>query len=139
MGFPDDAARRLGEICNGVDGDSDVKVPYPNTGPMPLQGIDRHFNLDRKHEDTRYVWAQRHLQAAIAFGKQTSWVEAETELGMGLHSLQDSFAHGQVTPYLHGTIGEFPDDLRFDPIAYLEAEKATRGYIRAYLNGIQAR
>ncbi|MDB5100091.1 MAG: hypothetical protein JWM80_4512 [Cyanobacteria bacterium RYN_339] len=136
LGFPAEAAARVGKTCNDVD--EDGGVPYPDTGPYPGSGLDRHFNLDRKGQDTRLVWAKRHLAQAIAFGRQTAWVEAEIELGVGLHSLQDSFAHGQLTPYLHGTIGEYPDDLRFNPIGYVEVAKATQAYLKAYLNGLRS-
>jgi hypothetical protein len=133
LGFPEEAAARVGVVCDKVDGG---ETPYGDTGPFPGDGLDRHFNLDRGGQDTRLVWAKRHLQQAIAFGRQTAWNEAEVELGVGLHSLQDAFAHGQLTPYLHGTIGEYPDDLRYDPIGYVEVAKATQAYLGAYLKAI---
>jgi hypothetical protein len=135
LGFPEDAARRIATTCNNID--EPGKTPYGRTDPLPMGGLDRHFNLDRHGQDTRYVWAQRHLEAAIAFGRQTSYTEAEIELGCGLHSLQDSFAHGQLTPCLHGTIGDYPDDVCYDPIAFLEASRATEAYLRRYLARIQ--
>lgn len=134
MGFTDTQARRLALMCVGVDGG---KTPYGKTGPAPTAQMDRHFNLDRAGQDTRFIWAQRHLDAAKSFGRQTAYDQAEVELGCGLHSLQDAFAHGQLTPSMHGVIGEFPDDVTYDPIAFYEATGATVAYLRAYLRALK--
>ncbi|HEY9722385.1 MAG TPA: hypothetical protein V6D47_10240 [Oscillatoriaceae cyanobacterium] len=136
LGFSDDSARRIAESCNDVDFPN--KTPYGHTEPLPFGSMDRHFNLDRHGEDTRYVWAQRHFQAALSYASQTSYNEAEVELGVGLHSLQDSFAHGQLTPCLHGTIGDFPDNVCYNPVGFLEATQATEAYLRRYLSDISA-
>jgi hypothetical protein len=134
MGFTAEQAARIASTCDNVDNRD--KTPYGRTEPLPLGSMDRHFNFNRKGQDTRYVWASRHLEAAVAFGKQSSYDEAEIELGMGLHSLQDSFAHGQLSPCLHGTIGDFPDNVSYDPIAYLEAARATEAYLKRYFDRI---
>ncbi|HEY9721631.1 MAG TPA: hypothetical protein V6D47_06435 [Oscillatoriaceae cyanobacterium] len=134
LGFTDDEARRIGNADEGIDWN---QTPYGKTGPRAMGGqMDRHFNLDPRHEDTRLVWAKRHLEAAIALAKQTSYDQAEVELGCGLHSLQDLFAHGQLTPCLHAVIGEYPDAVGYDPIALVEATAATKGYLRAYLKAL---
>lgn len=135
MGFSDEVAKRIATTCNNVD--EPGKTPYGKTQPLPMGALDRHFNLDRKGQDTRYVWAARHFNAAVDYAKKSAYVEAEIELGCGLHSLQDSFAHGQLTPCLHGTIGDYPDNVRYDPIAYLEARQATTAYLKQYLDQIR--
>lgn len=133
LGFGDQQAQRIAQTDNGIDFNT---TPYGKTSYHPTDEMDRHFNFDRDHQDTRLVWAANHLQAAIAFGRQGSYDEAEIELGAGLHSLQDLFAHGQLSPAVHATIGEFPDDVRLNPIATYEATLATGAYLRTYLREI---
>jgi hypothetical protein len=133
LGFDDAAARRFGTHSNGVDFNT---TPYGKSSPSPLDQIDRHFNLDRKAQDTRLVYAKNHLDAAIALAKVGSYDEAEIELGCGLHSLQDIFAHGQISPALHGTLGQFPDEVEWNPVGFYEATAATAAYLAAYLEAI---
>ena len=133
MGFTDEMARRLGTMSQGID---DNTTPYGKTGPSPFQAMDRHFNLDRKAQDTRLIFAANHLSAAIQLAKVGSFAEAEIELGCGLHSLQDVFAHGQLSPSVHGIIGEYPDDVDLNPVALYDATTATAAYLAAYLEGI---
>ncbi|HEY9722039.1 MAG TPA: hypothetical protein V6D47_08485 [Oscillatoriaceae cyanobacterium] len=133
LGFTQDEARRLALNDDAVDYDT---TPYGHTSYAPTDQMDRHFNLDPKHQDTRLVWASRHLSAAEIFARESAFDEAEVELGVGLHSLQDCFAHGQLTPCVHGVIGEFPDDVTDDPIAFYEATLATEAYLWAYLRAI---
>lgn len=133
MGFDDAAARRFGEQSNGIDENS---TPYGKTSPSPLDKIDRHFNLDRKAQDTRLVYAANHLEAAIAYAKQSAYDQAEIELGCGLHSLQDLFAHGQLSPSVHAVLGQFPDQVDWNPIGFYEATQATSAYLAAYLAAI---
>lgn len=135
MGFSDAAARRFGNADKGID---DGTTPYGKTGPMPTDEMDRHFNLDPDGQDTRLVWAKNHLDAAIALAKQQSYDEAEVELGCGLHSLQDLFAHGQISPSLHAVLGQFPDDVDWNPVAFYEATGATQAYLQAYLKAISS-
>lgn len=133
MGFSDAAARRFGENSNGIDFNT---TPYGKSSPSPLDQIDRHFNLDRKAQDTRLVYAKNHLDAAIAFAKVGAYDQAEVELGCGLHSLQDLFAHGQISPAIHGTLGQFPDEVDWNPVGFYEATSATAAYLAAYLEAI---
>ncbi|HEY9724714.1 MAG TPA: hypothetical protein V6D47_22115 [Oscillatoriaceae cyanobacterium] len=133
LGFTPDQAKRFATNDNNVDFD---KTPYGKTSFSPLGQMDRHFDLDRDHQDTRLVWASRHLNAAEDYARQGAYDQAEVELGVGLHSLQDCFAHGQLTPCMHGVIGEFPDDVTYDPIAFYEATDATVAYLWAYLRAI---
>lgn len=133
MGFDAAAARRFGTGSNGVD---ENITPYGKTDPGFFGQGDRHFNLDLKGQDTRLVWAQRHLEAAIAYGKQGAFDQAEVELGVGLHSMQDLFAHGQLTESMHAVIGQYPDEVDLNPIGFYEGTQATIAYLRAYLRAI---
>jgi hypothetical protein len=130
LGFTDDQARRIALSCDGIDYNT---TPYGGTSFSPTGQMDRHFNLDRKAEDTRLVWSQKHLKVATEFGHVGSFDQAEVEIGCGLHSLQDAFAHGQLTPSMHGVIGEFPDQITYDPIAFYEATAATSAYLKLYV------
>lgn len=130
LGFTPDQATRLAKGCDGIDWDT---TPYGHTSFDPMGQMDRHFNLDRQGQDTRLVWAQRHLDAACNFARMQAFDQAETELGCGMHSLQDLFAHGQLTPSMHGVIGEFPDQVTYNPVGLFEATQATKAYLHAYL------
>lgn len=133
LGFTAEQAKRIAENDNGTDHN---KTPYGRTSPSPFDALDRHFNLDRDAQDTRLVWAGNHLQAAIDFARKGSFDEAEIELGVGLHSLQDLFAHGQLSPSVHATIGQFPDNVQLNPVAVYEATLVTQAYLRTYLREI---
>jgi hypothetical protein len=133
LGFTDVQAWRIASSCNRIDYDA---TPYGKTSFSPTGQMDRHFNLDRAGQDTRLVWAKRHLDAARTLAHLGAFDQAEVEVGCGLHSLQDVFAHGQLSPSMHGVIGEFPDQVDWDPIAALEATGATRAYLQSYLSDI---
>lgn len=133
LGFSVAQATRIATSCDGIDYDT---TPYGKTSFSPTGQMDRHFNLDRSGQDTRLVWAERHLGCARDFAGMEAFDQAEIELGCGLHSLQDLFAHGQLTPSLHGVVGEFPDDVTYDPVALFEATEATKAYLKAYLAGV---
>ncbi|MDB5097132.1 MAG: hypothetical protein JWM80_1553 [Cyanobacteria bacterium RYN_339] len=133
LGFTETQAWRVASYCNRIDYDT---TPYGKTSFSPAGQMDRHFNLDRGGQDTRLVWAQRHLDGARALAKAGAFDQAEVEIGCGLHSLQDVVAHGQLTPSMHGVIGEFPDQVTYDPIAVYEATQATVAYLHAYLDAV---
>lgn len=133
LGFSAETAQRLGAMSKGVD---DNTTPYGKTGPSPFHAIGRHFNLDRDAQDTRLVYAAQHLAAAIQLAEVGSFKEAEIELGVGLHALQDVFAHGQISPAMHAVVGEFPDEVDLHPMALYEATRATAAYLVAYLEAI---
>lgn len=133
MGFSEEQAKRIAVMASGVDFNT---TPYGKTGPEVFAQMDRHFNLDRKGEDTRLVWAANHLKAAINYGQIGAYDEAEIELGVGLHSLQDTFAHGQLTPSVHAVIGKYPDVVDRNPIALYEATEATVAYLKTYLKAL---
>lgn len=131
MGFNDAQARRFGEMDYGVD---ENITPYGRTSPSPFDQEDRHFNYNRDGQDTRLLWAKRHLYAALELAHQGAYDQAEIELGVGLHSLQDLFAHGQLNPSTHAILGRFPDSVTTNPMAVYEATEATASYLRTYLN-----
>lgn len=134
LGFDPAQAKRIATLTYDVDLN---KTPYGKTGPIVIGSMDRHFNFRPEGgEDTRILWARRHLEAAIAYGRQGAFDQAEIELGVGLHSLQDLFAHGQVSPSVHATLGKFVDTPGWSPVSFVEATVATRNYLRAYIQGI---
>ncbi len=99
-------------------------------------GGDLQFHFNRAgsgEEDTRLVAATTHLDRAVARAQAGEYDAAEMELGIGLHSLQDMFAHGQIRPITHGFAGDFPDLLAHDPVQAYEAQLHTEGYLREYL------
>lgn len=133
MGFTTKQAIRLGTTCNAID---EGKTPYGSTSPTPFGALDRHFNFNRTGEDTRLLYARKHLERAIAYGRQGAYDEAEVEIGAGLHSLQDLFAHSQASTSVHATMGGFLDEPEWSPVGMVEATVATRHYLAAYLKGI---
>jgi hypothetical protein len=84
-------------------------------------------------EDTRLIWAGLHLHRAVSLAREGSRLEATRELGYGLHSLQDAFAHGQATPFMHVVLGRKFDDVNYNPLATYEASMATRAYLKEFL------
>jgi hypothetical protein len=133
MGFTTKQAIRLGETCNNID---EGKTPYGSTSPTPVGALDRHFNFNRTGEDTRLIYARKHLERAIEYGRKGAFDEAEIEMGSGLHSLQDLFAHSQSSTSVHATMGGFLDEPEYSPVGMVEATVATRHYLQAYLKGI---
>lgn len=133
MGFTVKQATRFGEMCNGVDYG---KTPYGSTSPQPFGALDRHFNFNRTGQDTRLIYARKHLERAVSFGRIAAFNEAEIELGVGLHSLQDLFAHAQSSTSVHATMGGFLDEPEYSPLGMVEATVATRHFLKAYLTGI---
>lgn len=143
LGFSEPQARRLARSNFDVDTD---ETPYRTGAGAPrkthgAQGLDLHWHYNRSkpgEEDTRITAARLHLERAIALGRGGKYDAAETELGVGLHSLQDMFAHGQITPMTHALLGEFPDFIRLAPVGAYEAQQATEKYLTKYLEGLQA-
>ena len=127
LGFSDAQAQRIAKADLAIDDTS-------KTGPNPVGGMERHFNLNSSgEEDTRLIWAQKHLAAAIKFAKQGNWEQAEYEIGFGLHGLQDVFGHGQINPAHHAAVGSFPDDVSYNPVSLAEATNATTAYLLKYI------
>ena len=133
IGFTDEQARRIGEANTAVDHN---KTPYGKTGAFPGYTPSRHFNLNHKKPkagDTRMIWARRHLDAAVALVQRGRFDQAEQELGYGLHSLQDAFAHAHLGSSIHLILGETPDLVSYNPVPLAEASQATIAYLNSYL------
>lgn len=136
LGFSHEQASRIGT----ADFDIDLnKTPYGKTASFPNERPSRHFDLNSKEiakGDTRFIWARRHLQAAIDLARKGRFEQAELELGYGLHGLQDSFAHGHISMSMHAVVPEFPDNVKYNPVAVYEASVATVGYLNTYLKAL---
>ncbi len=135
LGFSTKQAIHFGEVCDDVDSG---KTPYGGTGPTPIGAFDRHFNFNPGGQDTRLIYARKHMERAVAFGRKGAYNEAEVEIGVGLHSLQDLFAHAQSSTSVHATMGGFLDEPEYSPVGLVEATVATRNYMKAYIKGITA-
>lgn len=93
-----------------------------------------HYNRSKDgEEDSRITAAKIHLDRAVKLAKEGYHQAAEKEIGIGLHSLQDIFSHGQITPINHITIGEFPDFVKWNPVGMYETAKATEAYLKKYV------
>lgn len=136
MGFNSKQAARFATNSDGVDSG---KTPYGSTGPHPVGALDRHFNFNRDGQDTRLIFAKKHLERAIEYGRKGAYDEAEIEIGVGLHSLQDLFAHAQSSTSVHATMGGFLDEPKYSPVGMVEATVATRNYMKAYVNGLTSK
>jgi hypothetical protein len=134
-GYTPKQAKRIGKACAEIDRNGTDS--YGDTNDTE----SRHFNLNRhdpKLPDTRMVWAKRHLEAAVELAERGDFAKAEHELGCGLHSLQDAFAHGQMPLGTHKILGFIPDITEYNPVATYEAMIATRAYLHAYKERIKA-
>jgi hypothetical protein len=141
LGFSDVQATRIAR--------EDFNVDTNQTGLKGKDGQERHtksasggdlqfhFNrAPRGEEDTRITAARTHLGRAVTLAREQKFDAAENELGLGLHSLQDMFAHGQLTPIGHTVLDGFPDVIQDRPETAREAQLATFGYLTRYLDSI---
>lgn len=138
LGFSHEQAVRFGT----ANFDMDLNVTeYGDTDAFPNARPSRHFNLN-KHQpekgDTRFIWAQRHLDAAVELAKRGEFAQAEREIGYGLHSIQDAFAHGHIRLASHAITDNIPDGVDYNPVGAYEATLATIGYLKRYMDEIQA-
>lgn len=138
LGFSHQQASNFGtanydmDLNNTLYGDTDA---FPNAKPS------RHFNLNQaqpEQGDTRFIWAQRHLDAAVELARRGRFEQAERELGYGMHSIQDAFAHGHIRLASHAVTGQIPDGVPYNPVGTYEATKATIGYLKAYIERLEA-
>ena len=131
IGFTDEEADRIAKADQSID-------EKWGTKPSLMGAIDRHFNLNPLgKEDTRLIWADKHLSLAISLMQKGKNEDAQTELGYGLHSLQDLFSHGQITSAMHATIGYFPDEVKYNAASLAEATAATYAYLSKYYEKTQ--
>jgi hypothetical protein len=133
-GFSKEAAARIAKADLDIDRN---ESRYGQTDSIPFGHPSRHFNTNtgrKGKEDSRLIWAQRHLKKAISLARTGRHEEAELELGYGLHSLQDALAHGQFSPLAHIALGKSVDDITFNPIAAYEAQQATGAYLKRFVS-----
>ncbi len=143
LGFTDAQARHIAVEDFDVDLDAthyqdDGHVRKTASGTGGANG-DMHWHFNRARpgeEDTRLQAARLHLARAVAFARDGRYDTAENELGIGLHSLQDMFSHGQITPINHALVGEFPDLATYHPTAAFETLIATEGYMNQYVKAL---
>ena len=141
MGFNQDQATRIARTDYDMD-TNETPLKGPDGKPRHTESenggdLQFHFNRAPKgQEDTRLTSARLHLDRAVELGKQGKYDVAEQELGIGLHSLQDVFAHGQLSPIGHTMLDDFPDMIEKRPETAREAQLATLGYLGKYLDGI---
>ena len=147
LGFTHEQARRIAKECFGVDTDNThYRDPHDGTKPRitrPRSGkktgdLHRHYNRSPEGtEDTRIIAARIHLDRAVKLADEGYYGAAERELGIGLHSLQDIFSHVQITPMNHTLLGEFPDFVKYHPLAMYETALATEGYLNKFIELLQ--
>lgn len=131
LGFTNEQAERIARANASTDRGA--------KSSLPLHSPSRHFNSNigkSGTEDSRLTWARYHLKKAVELARSGLPVEAENELGYGLHSLQDAFAHAQISPMTHVLIGKKVDSVSLYPAAINEAAVATEAYLRRYLSAI---
>lgn len=137
LGFTHDQAVRFGT----ANFDMDLNVTdYGDTDAFPNARPSRHFNLNKSEPekgDTRFIWAQRHLDAAVELAKRGDFAQAEREIGYGLHSIQDAFAHGHIRLASHAITDNIPDGVDYNPVGAYEATLATIGYLKRYMDTLQ--
>lgn len=134
LGFTEEQAINLATSDYNMDMNN---TDYGKSDAFPDGLPSKHFNLNKDHPengDTRYIWAQRHLDAAVDLAKHGHFKEAEQEIGYGLHSIQDSFAHGHIKLATHAITDDIPDGVGYNPVATYEATLATIGYLNEYMN-----
>ena len=147
LGFTKKQARRMGKESYDVDIN---KTHYhdPNDKTKPrltgseggIGDIHRHYNRSPFGvEDTRITAAKIHLDRALKLANEGYYNAAERELGIGLHSLQDVFSHVQITPVNHTILGEFPDFVKYHPLAMYETAVVTEGYLKKFIERLDLR
>jgi len=144
FGFSEAQARRIAKKCYDVDiSQTHYHDPHDParlriTGTVGAIGdIQRHYNRSPAGvEDTRITAARIHLDRALQLAQGSFYDSAEQEFAIGLHSLQDIFSHAQLTPFTHTCLGEFPDLVKYHPLAMFEAAVATEGYFKKFIAGL---
>jgi hypothetical protein len=133
VGFNEEQAARIANANYDMDRNN---TAYGASDAFPNALPSKHFNLNKETPekgDTRFIWAQRHLDAAVELAKRGLFDQAEKELGYGLHGIQDAFAHGHIRLASHAITDNIPDGVDYNPVAAYEASVATLGYVRLYI------
>lgn len=137
LGFNHEQAERFATANYDMDLNTTI---YGDTDAFPNAKPSRHFNLN-KHQpekgDTRFIWAEKHLNAAVELARRGRFEQAERELGYGLHSIQDAFAHGHIRLASHAITDNIPDGVDYNPVGAYEATLATIGYLKTYVERLQ--
>ncbi len=144
FGFSRQQARRIAIQCYNVDiSRTHYRDPQDATKPRitgtvgEIGDIQRHYNRSPAgQEDTRITAARIHLARAHRLADEGFYDAAEKEFAIGLHSLQDMFSHAQLTPSVHTCLGEFPDLVKYHPVAMFETALATEGYFKKFIAGL---
>ena len=144
FGFSRQQARRIATQCYGIDiSQTHYRDPLNPAQPRitgtvgKIGDIQRHYNRGPAgEEDTRITAARIHLARAHKLADERFYDAAEEEFAIGLHSLQDIFSHAQLTPTTHTCLGEFPDLVKYHPLAMFEAAVATEGYFKKFIAGL---
>ncbi len=144
LGFTETQARRIAIKCYDVDL-SKTHYHDPNNKTKPrvtstegeIGDIHRHYNRSPAgEEDTRITAAKVHLDRSFKLINEGYYDTAEQELAIGLHSLQDVFSHAQLTPTIHAILGEFPDFVKYHPLAMYETAVVTENYLKKFIKGL---
>ena len=77
------------------------------------------------------------MDAAVELAKRGDFAQAEREIGYGLHSIQDAFAHGHIRLASHAVTDNIPDGVNYNPVGAYEATLATIGYLKRYMDSLQ--
>lgn len=144
FGFSRQQARRIATQCYGIDiSQTHYRDPLNPAQPRitgtvgKIGDIQRHYNRGPAgEEDTRITAARIHLARAHKLADERFYDAAEEEFAIGLHSLQDIFSHAQLTPSTHTCLGEFPDLVKYHPLAMFETALATEGYFKKFIAGL---
>ncbi|MHC4676619.1 MAG: RHS repeat domain-containing protein [Planctomycetota bacterium] len=134
VGFSDAQARMIAKANEAAD--------FSYSGWLPVFGLQsRHFNqplfIPKDFKDSREYWASVELQRAAKSFAEGDCEAALGNLGKGLHSIQDKYAHRDWDTGLFG-FRRHPEwfDIWNDPRntkAREITEMETKGYLRAFL------
>lgn len=136
LGFTEEQAKNFATANYDMDLNN---TEYGDTDAFPNAMPSKHFNLNKSRPeqgDTRFIWAQRHLDAAVELARRGRFKDAEREVGYGLHGIQDAFAHGHISLSSHAITDNIPDGVEFNPVAAYEATLASIGFLNAYMQRI---
>jgi hypothetical protein len=144
LGFSENQAKRIAIKCYDVDlGKTHYHDPKDKTKPRAtstagkIGDIHRHYNRSPDgEEDTRITAAKVHLDRSRKLIDEGYYDTAEQELAIGLHSLQDVLSHSQLTPTTHTIMGEFPDFVKYHPVAMYETAVVTENYLKKFIAGL---
>jgi hypothetical protein len=144
LGFSESQAKRIAIKCYDVDlskthyhDPKDKTKPRATSTAGQIGDLHRHYNRSPDgEEDTRITAAKVHLDRSLKLIDEGYYDTAEQELAIGLHSLQDILSHSQLTPTIHTIMGEFPDFVKYHPVAMYETAVVTENYLKKFIAGL---